>query len=99
MISNKGSVREKLKQLGGYDGHVDPVDWLMGSDVGVLKIGAKQGVAKQLFLLRRLQGGGGGGGGAQRRHKAPSAPLSPRLFSGGQQAVVKLVRNLSLIHI
>ena len=93
MISNKGSVREKLKQLGGYDGHVDPVDWLMGSDVGVLKIGAKQGVAKQLFLLRRLQGGGGGGGGAQRRHKAPSAPLSPRLFSGGQQAVVKLVRN------
>lgn len=92
MIENKGSVREQLKQLGGYKREIDPVDWLMGHDFGELKIGAKQGVATQIVLinqLNRLSKLGRAG----RSGSSGGRALTPSITRGSKQALVKLIRK------
>lgn len=99
MLNQKGEVREKLKQLGGHKGDVDPVDWLMGHDFGELQIGAKQGVATQVVLinqlnrLSRLGRGSKSGSGSASTSNLQGRALSPRIGTGGKQALVKLIRK------
>jgi len=99
MLNQNGEVREKLKQLGGHKGDVDPVDWLMGHDFGELQIGAKQGVATQVVLinqlnrLSRLGRGYNSGSGRSSSSGLQGRALSPRIGNGGKQALVKLIRK------
>lgn len=99
MLNQKSEVREKLKQLGGHKGDVDPLDWLMGHDFGELQIGRKQGVAAQVVLINQLNrlSRTGRGSSSQGRGASTSGlqgrALSPRIGNGGKQALVKLIRK------
>ncbi|MEO1141228.1 MAG: relaxase/mobilization nuclease domain-containing protein, partial [Pseudomonadota bacterium] len=88
------SVREKLKLFSNTG---LSIDWLMGHDFGHIKIGAKQGVAPELYLLKKMYqfgsyGGGSGRNGKSRRDPAYSLALKA-LDTRRKDAFVKLIAN------